>query len=865
MALGVLFGLLLVLGSILGLVAFFQLQTLRREVEVLRARFSELPLRSIGAASEAGCESKAGSAAPAPKSVEPELFPRDPGDAAWPTQPQRQREKPAPAPAGQHRPSGAERRKSRFWLRLRENWMVWLGGGCVALAGVFLARYGIERGLLGPGARVIFGLLIALGLFVGAEWLRRKTASPHPVFAAMAGGGAITAFAALLSALHLYQMITPGTAFALLALVGLATMWMARLHGPVLAAIGMLGAYSVPILVSTGEGNVLMALIYSLIISASVLMLLRTVSVSWLWWGLLAGALGWWAIAMFGGQADGWRGIYLSVFVYGLLALPRGDWLLRGDSADGSPHRILPVALVLVIVAQSLSLWHEGFGDNALWAWSPLALLLLLAARRQPPFAFAPWLLLLGEGVALFAQRLHFADGQWLLRPLAAGEQGSFLLFAGVTALLFSVLALMNLRRTQRGGAAYWWASLAAMAPLLALLLGYQLAGDFLSTGRWSLLAAVMGAVALALGSRGVLREWSRPMVVWLFVAGHFGYSLAACLLLERAGLTLALALQVVSLAWIVRRFEVPGLGWLLKCVVALVLLRLTLNPWLAGYPADSHWSLWTYGGATLCAAVAARLLAPYLDLARWAEGAALHLLVLTLWAECRYWLYGGDAFAGQYGFTEAVINLWLFGTLGMVYFRRSLASESLAILYRGYGALLMLVALGNYLGILLATLADDPWVWQSVSSRPIFNLALPAFAGPALLGWFASRYYEPALRKAAGIFAALAGFVWVSLEIRHLWQGSLRLDGAVATGELYTYSVVWLLLAAGAILLGSWRGWHNCYRGGMALLALVIVKLFMVDMSDLEGLLRVASFMGLGLALLAIAYLHQRLRCVNL
>jgi uncharacterized membrane protein len=46
-----------------------------------------------------------------------------------------------------------------------------------------------------------------------------------------------------------------------------------------------------------------------------------------------------------------------------------------------------------------------------------------------------------------------------------------------------------------------------------------------------------------------------------------------------------------------------------------------------------------------------------------------------------------------------------------------------------------------------------------------------------------------------------------------------------------------------------------------MLLLALVIAKLFLVDMSGLEGLLRVASFMGMGLGLLGIAYLHQKLQ----
>ena len=86
-----------------------------------------------------------------------------------------------------------------------------------------------------------------------------------------------------------------------------------------------------------------------------------------------------------------------------------------------------------------------------------------------------------------------------------------------------------------------------------------------------------------------------------------------------------------------------------------------------------------------------------------------------------------------------------------------------------------------------------------------------------------------------------------------------IKLDVVVGSGELYTYSVVWLSMAVVAMLLGSWRFGQRCYRAGLLLLGLVIAKLFLVDMSDLEGLLRVASFMGLGLSLLGVSYLHQR------
>jgi uncharacterized membrane protein len=50
-------------------------------------------------------------------------------------------------------------------------------------------------------------------------------------------------------------------------------------------------------------------------------------------------------------------------------------------------------------------------------------------------------------------------------------------------------------------------------------------------------------------------------------------------------------------------------------------------------------------------------------------------------------------------------------------------------------------------------------------------------------------------------------------------------------------------------------------YKAGMALLGIVIGKIFLIDMAGLEGFWRVAAFMGLGLALLGLAWLYRRAR----
>ncbi len=44
-----------------------------------------------------------------------------------------------------------------------------------------------------------------------------------------------------------------------------------------------------------------------------------------------------------------------------------------------------------------------------------------------------------------------------------------------------------------------------------------------------------------------------------------------------------------------------------------------------------------------------------------------------------------------------------------------------------------------------------------------------------------------------------------------------------------------------------------------LALLMMTVAKVFLIDLSELTGLYRVASFMGLGLILAGIGYLYQR------
>ena len=396
------------------------------------------------------------------------------------------------------------------------------------------------------------------------------------------------------------------------------------------------------------------------------------------------------------------------------------------------------------------------------------------------------------------------------------------------------------------------------LGPVLWLALAYLLVTDLSANWRWSLGTSIFGLVYLFVAGIRLEKDERDTNAIWLMIGAHFALSLAMTMYFREASLTLAIAAQTVSLVWIIRRYHTQGLAWLVKAVLAIVVIRLTLNPWLLNYPADIHWSLWSYGGAAACCALAAWMSESESSLKKWLEAVSLQLFVLFLVAETRYWLYDGEIFIRDYSLLEAAINSVLWSALGLVYYYRSRLNSFLERFYTICSHVLLVLALGNY--IIVLTLLNPLWSNEAVSSTPIWNLLLLAYGAPVLMACLVYYFFQDRFRQIAAITAGIGLIIFVSLEIRHLWHGSVDLSLPFKDGELYTYSIVWLILAVAAILLATRYMHQGFYKAGMALLLIVIAKIFLIDMSDLEGLLRVASFMGLGLSLLGLAYLYQKI-----
>src|SRR6185436_1454724 len=107
---------------------------------------------------------------------------------------------------------------------------------------------------------------------------------------------------------------------------------------------------------------------------------------------------------------------------------------------------------------------------------------------------------------------------------------------------------------------------------------------------------------------------------------------------------------------------------------------------------------------------------------------------------------------------------------------------------------------------------------------------------------------------------ASILAFAYVSFEVRHLFDPGFERRGLGASGlELYVYSAVWLLFGVALLALGFLRSAAALRHAGMALVCIVVAKVFLVDMAGLQGLLRVFSFLGLGAALVGLGYAYRR------
>ncbi|MBV9565515.1 MAG: DUF2339 domain-containing protein [Bradyrhizobium sp.] len=774
-----------------------------------------------------------------------------------------------------------------FEEQIGTRWVVWIGGLTLALGGFFLVRYSIEAGLLGPRVRTFLGGLFALALLGVGEWTRRRQSIAEiealpmaNIPAILTAAGTAVAFATVYAAYALYDFIAPATAFILLGLVALGTLAAALLHGPALAGLGVVGAFATPILVSSEKPDLWALYVHLAIVTAASFGLARARLWRWLAVTTIVLDLLWiLPVLTFDPPVVGPYAFHV-VAGFALAALLVVCGFLFGPPIDDG--RIEPVSsgsLAAYLAGATLVVLVSQHADAALITFAVLIAATLLVAWRAGAatgavgagaflvfVVFAEWAVRsVPEVLVLPGGALPGMGGPALTEPSVTLH----LIAAAIFAAGFGGLGFLAQGRSASAIIPVVWSGAATFTPLALLIALYARIAHLDRSIPFAILAVLLAA-AFAAATEVLTRRESRPGLMIstaLFATGSLGaLALALTFELERGWLTIALALMAMGTSWISLRRPVPFLRWLAAILAAIVVLRIGYEPRIAGDDVGTtpifNWLLWGYGVPALSFWVASHLLRRRADDVplRMIEAAATLFTVLLAFMEIRHAIYGGDVYRDTPTLAELALELCVALAMAIGLERLRVRTHSIV---HDVGAVLLTLFAGA-VGLFGVLLVENPMQSGAAVDGAFVNLLLLGYAVPAVLMLLLS--YAVVGRRGAAYANTIAtgalafALAYVSLEIRRLYHGPVLTSGATGDAEQYTYSIAWLTFGVALLGIGIAVNSQRARLASAAVIGLTILKAFLIDMSTLTGIYRALSFIGLGLVLVAIGWLYQRI-----
>jgi uncharacterized membrane protein len=218
-----------------------------------------------------------------------------------------------------------------------------------------------------------------------------------------------------------------------------------------------------------------------------------------------------------------------------------------------------------------------------------------------------------------------------------------------------------------------------------------------------------------------------------------------------------------------------------------------------------------------------------------------------------------GDVYAANTGLAEIgmQVSVGLAMTIGLEWLRGRTRS-----VVHDVGALVLaaLSLAGIVFGLMLA---KSPIFVTVIANGLFFNVILLAYGIPAVLATvlaLIARNTRPmAYRAVAAVTSVALTLYYLSLEVARFYHGP-TVVGHASEAEQYTYSAVWLSFGVVLLLVGIVLGSKPARLASAAVVLLTIAKVFVIDMAGITGVWRAFSFIGLGLVLVGIGYLYQRL-----
>jgi uncharacterized membrane protein len=734
-------------------------------------------------------------------------------------------------------------------------------GLVVFLLGVsFLVRQIAQAGLFPPEARLGLASLAGFGLL----WLGWKSRTSRPHFALPLQGGALgVLFLVLFAAFRLYHFLPTEASLAVaILLLGITGSLAVVQDSAALAYLGMAAGYAAPILLSSGSGSHVGLFTYYALLDAAIF------GISWFrsWRSLHVTAfLATYTLGAVWGASEYRAEHFLSceIFVWVYYLLFSGTALLFARRAYRNIFGYVDGTLFFGVPMATLALQYRLFESDP-WpmAWTSFAMAIhhLVMARwiwssirsgKHPHLrTMAETLSVLGVSFASLAIPLAVSGP---VTALVWAVEGAGLVFLGLRQNrpwslamgLFLALAASLIQWSVESpdsvgtaviAISLWICAwlLGTLAPWPALrsrfataLLGWMLLG--VSHDSWQILehfhfprtvvyvhltlaiAAGVAVLSTLAGRRlrfppASLLWWPTTLIWFLFVLGRGATALAGqeTSLLPDAGWLTHLAIPVALgfALFLIRRGRLQGTSSqdaLQSILLHGLLWQAFVWSWIAAKPLGGDWSL------------ALGMLAITVPLA--VLGFAKVQAVLEHLSPRLY--------------RSAWILPWWLSLAGLVAASLLLSASSGSLTWLPVFNPLDLAMLAGL--VALTRISDDVTSWLA-PRMPCRAVSLVLF-----LAWTGSTLNR--------CFHHYVGLPW---DLKSLWD-----DRALQAG----WSLLLTSQALGLMLLAARRRLRLLWMAGAAILAVAVIKLFLVDLSGHGATARIVSFLGMGALMVAIGY----------
>lgn len=727
---------------------------------------------------------------------------------------------------------------------LGQNLITWIAGLAAILGAFYFIKYSIDRGLLGPFARMLITVILGfISIFCGIIlWDKKDFANHQRISQVLIGSGIAMLYFAAYGAAKIYGFIPLSSSFMLMCIITAFSIFLTiRFGGIPIAILGLIGGFLTPALVGSGNSGVIYLSAYLFVLATAFLFLAKRFASFALIILCLFAIYGWifiWMLFSYMSYDSGW----LMALIVALTAIIS---FLFPAKENPDWKNLQKMATSIGLFVAFCFLIRTGFG---IFEWGIIGLML--------------------SGLVV----LSFYDCKTYLPPLSLAFFLSFALFGYSTLVVFSNLSLLNKQLVYLGLAcigflpfyiSLWFKKnreilfftilfVPLVYGLYYVLFGIHQIYPYIGFGLFLIFCLVIFSFNL-----NKTEDQKDAGLVVLSATATLTMSLTAYLDVTYWPIVLVLEIMLLGMVNSFTKIQSLSLGiWSLLVIFVLNQHKMFI---LAAqlFAAGQLQSLKFYTNllnvdffvSSIILPVMAFVILAFLSKDKLIKGVFSFLSgFITVFGLFAFYMKITMRFADitaalpSFGEQAFITNVVMLISLGCLYARHK-------------QIFMYVLGLGLWRVIIINLVAVCPLFTKlDLSMLDIFN----AYFIPMLVTGILAYCNQGETRKILSWISAGLSFTLVSFIILKANYGTLYLNNLPLSSQgIFVLSMGWLILGCIWLSLAFYN--KSLVLPAFGLIYFVIAKVFLYDVSSLDGIYRVAALFGLAGSLLGISHFYTK------